>query len=519
MKNHLFIIAFIFSTFLSFGQKIVKDLDTVRVEIEPMGSSINTEFDEYAPVISRDGLTLYFTSKKPLNEKDKNSFEKIYITYFDVETKSWSLPVILPENVNDPNKNNSMVFMFENEKKFWMYQDDSKGNGNILALEKTGSTWTSPKSISSVVNTASQETSATLSADGKIMYFVSDREGGSGKKDIWQSTFQANGTWSSPKNLGNIVNSMEDEESVFMHSDGKTLFFSSKGHNTLGGYDVFKTVYENDEWSKPINLGSPINTSDDELFFNLNQEGIYGVYCSNRGATSKNIFTINLIAKNQLNVKSTKFKLKGIVVDPSTKEPVEAKIMVFDASTNELIATVKSDIETGKYSVVLPTEKKYILSVSTPKYMFNSSLLSAEETDNVIEIKKDFDLNKIIKGATITSNFIDFDAEANVLPSSKTELLRIFQLLAENPKLTIEIVSHTDVEGDFGQNQIISNKRAKAILDYLVLEGIPKDRMKSSGLGESKPIYSEAEILKQPKEKQKELRFLNQRTDINVLIY
>jgi outer membrane protein OmpA-like peptidoglycan-associated protein len=304
-----------------------------------------------------------------------------------------------------------------------------------------------------------------------------------------------------------------------MHSDGKTLFFSSKGHSTLGGYDVFKTVYENDEWSKPINLGSPINTSDDELFFNLNQEGNFGIYCSNRGVTSKNIFTINLIAKNQLNVKSTKFKLKGIVVDPSTKEPVEAKIMVFDASTNELVATVKSDIETGKYSVVLPTEKKYILSVSTPKYMFNSSLLSAEETDNVIEIKKDFDLTKIIKGATITSNFIDFDAESNVLPSSKTEMLRIFQLLAENPKLTIEIVSHTDVEGDFGQNQIISNKRAKAILDYLVLEGIPKDRMKSSGLGESKPIYSEAEILKQPKEKQKELRFLNQRTEINVLIF
>ncbi len=513
----MILIPMLFVGIFSFSQKIVKDLDTVHVEIEPFGQSINTDADEYAPVISKDGNTMYFTSKKALNEKDKGGFERIYVTYFDEETKSWSLPIVLPENVNMPNLNNSMVYMYENETKFLMYQDDSKGNGNFFELNKLGTNWSKPKALPNTVNSPSQETSASISSDGKIMYFISDRVGGTGKKDIWQSTFQANSTWSNPINLGNIVNSSEDEESVFIHSDGKTLFFSSKGHNSLGGFDIFKSIYVNEEWSKPINLGSPINTGDDELFFVLNEEGNFGVYSSNRAQSSKDLFTIRLKSKIQIDVKPTKFKLKGIVIDPATKDPIGAKVMVFDAFTNELIVTSKSDIETGKFSIVLPTEKRYILSISASKYLYNSAILTEKETDNMVEIQKDFALNRIAKNASLTSNYISFDEKANILPESKTELLRIFQLLAENPKLTIEIVSHIDVNGDFGQNQILSNQRSKAILDYLVLEGIPRERMKGSGLGESKPVFTEEEILLQSKEKQIESRLLNQRTEIHVL--
>lgn len=272
MKTIFFITAALFPL-ISFAQKdiIIVEKDTVRIEIEALGSAINSDFDDYAPVITADGEYMYFTSRRPFTDREKKrnkeSSENIYEAIWDDVRKEWLPAEPLQSPINIPKRFNSNVAISNDGQRLLKYQDDGYGNGDIYETYLSGNTWSTPVSLGPEINSESHESSASIAPDGRTIYFVSDRKGGEGKRDIWKATKDKDGNWTDAENLGKTINTSKNEEAVFIHPDGKTLYFSSQGHNSIGGYDIFKSEMKADAtWGTPKNMGEPINTADNDFF-------------------------------------------------------------------------------------------------------------------------------------------------------------------------------------------------------------------------------------------------------------
>ncbi|MFN3916101.1 MAG: OmpA family protein [Flavobacteriales bacterium] len=475
---------------------IVVENDSVRIEIELMDNNINSTYDDYAPVITADGLEMFFTSRRPYTEKEikrkQEGKENIYKSTFDPETKTWSEAVSLEENVNIPGRHNSNIAVSNDGQRLLIYQDDRYGNGDIYESYAKGSKWSDPRSISDKINEESHESSASISPDGRTIYFVSERKGGQGKRDIWMCTKDGNGKWGQPKNLGNVINTKEDEEAVFIHPDGKTLYFSSKGHNSIGGYDIFKSVFNNGKWSKPENIGEPINTKGDDLFFVLAANGQVGYYASSRDGDKKNIYEIRFLPVSKEKQKQPQVTVfKGIVKDEKTGAPIEATIEITDNEKNELLSSFTSNSESGRYLVSLPSGKNYAITVNAPGYVFHSENVTLSDTASYQEIRKDITLKKIEAGTKVVLKNIFFDYNKTSLrEESISELNRLLKILNDNPKLKIEISGHTDNRGSDEYNNRLSQGRAKSVVEYLITMGIEMGRLTYKGYGKAQPIAS-----------------------------
>jgi outer membrane protein OmpA-like peptidoglycan-associated protein len=525
MKNLLYLAFILFAPF-SFGQQIVSsENDSLRIEIEKLPQEINSQFNDYAPVITADGVELFFTSRRPITEKEKkkntDSRENIYHSTFNDSTKKWSNAQLLPLNINVPGRYNSNIAISNDGQRLLIYQDDHYGNGNIHESLLKGSSWSDPVSLSSIINSDAHESSASIAPDGRTIYYVSERAGGRGKRDIWICTKDSKGGWNAPENLSEAINTPEDEESVFIHPDGVTLYFSSKGHNSIGGFDVFKSTYHNKKWSTPVSLGQPINTIGDDLFFVLTASGQTGYYASSRDGSQKDIYEIRFIPKGSKPfAEEPKLTvLKGVIRDAKTLLPLEAKIQITDNSINTVIAEFNSNSESGKYLIPLPAGKNYGISVSATGYLFHSENVDIPDTARFQEIVRDIDLKRLEKGTQIVLRNIFFDLDKYSLkPESETELLRVYQLMIDNPKLIIELSGHTDTQGSAVYNQQLSENRAKTVVEYLTAKGIPANRFEYKGYGEEKPIISDTEIgkMKTQDEKDKAHAF-NRRTEFKII--
>jgi outer membrane protein OmpA-like peptidoglycan-associated protein len=506
---------------LSFAQSIItKDTDSVKITIKLLSSSVNSNFDDYSPSINAEGNELYFTSRRPFTPKEiakgSQGKENVYKSVLSEKTGAWSEAEALPIQINVPGRFNSNITLSNDGQRLLIYRDDKYGNGDIFESYLQGETWSEPVSISSVINSDAHESTASISPDGRTVYFVSDRKGGFGKRDIWQATQYENGNWSKPKNLGDAINTELDEESVFMHPDGKTLYFSSKGHNSMGGYDIFKSVYENEEWSKPVNLGDPINTKEDDLFFVLTADGTMGYYTSSRGG-NKDIYSIEFQYKEK---KQPKLKvIKGLIRDAKTFTPIEAKIEIIDNEENVVLGTFSSNSESGKYLFTLPSGKNYGITVSAPNYLFYSDNVTSTDTARYEQIVKNVELQKLEKGTKIVLRNIFFDYDkATLKKESEAELQKLNKLMENNPNLVIELSGHTDTQGAPAYNQQLSENRAHAVVDYLVAKGISKDRLIYKGYGKTTPLITDEEISKMKTQKEKEAAHAqNRRTEIKIV--
>ncbi len=513
-------------TFYSFGQKlIIKENDSMRIEIEQLPNAVNSGFNDYAPVVTADGLELYFTSRRPLTEKEKKknieSRENIYHSSLEESTGKWLDATNLPENINAPGRYNSNIAISNDGQRLLIYQDDQYGNGDIFESYLKGSIWSDPHPISQVINSDAHESSASIAPDGRTIYYVSERSGGVGKRDIWKCTKDENGNWGLPENLGPIVNSKQEEESVFIHPDGVTLYFSSKGHTSVGGYDVFRTTNVNGTWTKPISLGEPINTIGDDLFFVLTANGQTGYYASSRDGEQKDIYQIRFIPKDQKKIQDQPklTVLKGVIRDEKTKAPLEAKIQIIDNEKNSIIGEFNSNSQSGKYLIPLPAGKNYGISVTAANYLFHSENVDIPDTANYQEIVRDIDLKKLEKGTQIVLRNIFFDLDKySIKPESKNELDRVYKLMRDNPKLVIEISGHTDTQGSAAYNQQLSENRSKSVVDYLTAMGISSDRFQYKGYGEERPIISDTDIAKMKTQTQKDkANAFNRRTEFKIL--
>jgi len=351
----------------------------VEVKIDNAGDKINSEYDDYAPSLSADGKTMIFTSRRPETkgggidvEADRKYFEDIYITTWNEEKNIWEDAEQIRGNLNTEGHDASLS-LSPDAKQIFIYRnvEDETRSGDICMskINETGK-WSAAHPIESPINSSYFESSASITPDGNYLYFVSERKGGIGNGDIWVSKKIGKHEWGEPVNLGAMVNTIEDEISVYIHPDGKTLFFSSKGHNSIGGYDIFKTVKDDKGvWSKPENVGYPINTVNDDLHFILttdNRTGYYSTVIDGRGLGERDIYKIDM-SKYKL-IKSADGSdaphlgiVQGKIIDSNTGVEMEAEVVIVDSSSNTEVG--KSEASDGNFFFTLPVNKDYIIKI------------------------------------------------------------------------------------------------------------------------------------------------------------
>ena len=501
------------------GQKLSKK--PIRVWIDNLGEEVNTEYSDFGPVISADNRVLFFTSRRPgstggIKDEEGNYLEDIYFSRRDFG-KKWSTAENIGKPVNT-DSHDATVGIAPDGKSLLTYHGLSKKNGNLLITKQNNEgNWIQTSDISGDVNTKHHETAATLSFDEKTLYFISDKPGGYGKHDIYVTHWdEENKEWGASENVGPTLNTEFDEKGVFFHPDNKTLFFSSEGHKTMGGLDIFKSEfnYETKEWSNPINIGSPINTPDDDVYFVLSGNERYAYYSSFRaeGFGEKDIYRITFLGEEKepllayVDILDTNLDsdlkvsgffdnkplilLRGKVTDGVTNEPLFSTVSIIDNKTNKKIADVVTD-ENGNYIQVVEGGKEYAISTTMSGYTIASKRIVTKKSDAGTELKADLQLFPPVEGGEFVLRNIYFGFDKfDLRHKSVEELDKLVKIMNENPTLKIELGGHTDRRGPAAYNQILSQRRAKVAKTYLVKKNISASRVSTKGYGETKPEIS-----------------------------
>ncbi|MFO7867941.1 MAG: OmpA family protein [Bacteroidales bacterium] len=497
--------------------------DSVRAFVDNMGANINSAYSDYSPAISADMSMMLFTSKRtnPFND-DKDSEgefdENIWVSYRSASR--WLEAELLDKPINSKHNDATIGISPDGQKMFMYY---GKKGGDIMYTERKGDTWERPRFFKPI-NSDGHESAASFSYDGKTVYFVSTNSDGVdnyGQHDIYKCVLKDNGKWSDPINLGATINTPYDEVDVFMHPDGRTMFFSSDGHNTMGGYDVFTSELQDDDtWSEPENLGYPINTPGDERFFVLAGSGRVGYYSSSRlgGYGRHDIYEItflgpekklelatenlliaseaqpvtqNVVVEQSVDVKTSRLTIvKGVVSEANTEDStyLQAEIVITDNETGKVISTLESNSSTGKFLIPLPSGKNYGIAVKKEGYLFHSENFNIPETSEYQEIVLDVKLMKLEKDSRIVLRNVFFDFNSAKLdPKSYTELDNLVKIMQDNPNMIIEIGGHTDNKGSHAYNQKLSEARAQSVVNYIA-KSIPMSRLKYKGYAYDQPV-------------------------------
>ena len=499
-----------------------------RVWIDNLGKQINTEYPDYAPLISADESVIMFTSRRSNSTGGEivgaMYNEDLYISEKDKDG-NWSPAVGISEKINTKGHDATAGLSLDGLSLF-VYMDNGD-RGNLYISNKLEDGWEKPKGVGKNINgKKTRETGACFTFDKKSFYFVSNREGTLGGTDIWRTDWnEEKEEWGEPVNCGDVINTNYDEVGVFIHPDGRTMYFSSKGHKGMGGFDIFYSIMNDDgTWNEPVNIGYPVSTPDDDVHFVISASGKHGYYSSFRevdGMGEKDIYMItflggkkepllstedNLLASITAPIKEELIQpkvavsaknlsiLKGLVLDAETKKPVKSFIDLVDNGTQEHISEFNNDPITGKFLMSLPAGKNYGIAAKSEGYLFHSENFDIPADAGFKEYEKVIYLNKIKKGVSIVLRNIFFDTDKYSLkPESKIELDRLIQLLTDNLNLRIEISGHTDTHGSSSYNQRLSEDRAGAVVDYLVVHGFGRERFEFKGVGEAKPLVTDAE--------------------------
>jgi outer membrane protein OmpA-like peptidoglycan-associated protein len=349
--------------------------------VKNLGGAINTPYAEYAQVLMNHDSTIIFTSRRPTSQKGKKDFmtdeyyEDIFISHID-SNGQWQTPSVFSSELHfsSGSENLASVTITSDGNTLFIYH-----NGHIWESHVQNGVWSKPSKMGRNIKQIHRYIpSVFVSFDGKKLFLVSEKEGGYGGKDIYESDKNSDGTWSNPQNLGPTINTSYDEDSPFLLPDNKTLYFSSKGHPGLGGYDVFKSVYENGQWSTPINLGTPINSSADDIYFTYDtavKKGFFSSSRINQGYGNMDIYTFSFQCENIENT-----VLHGEIV--ANGKPVQgAAIILTDTRRHGKTFTTTSG-EDGGYSVSLKPEHHYSVLVKVPGYLpYTTSVSTPHQCD------------------------------------------------------------------------------------------------------------------------------------------
>ena len=473
---------------------------------------LNTNFDDISPCITADRTDLIFSSNRLGNFDIYNSRR---------QKRKWrDISPIENLNTNEDDVASSLSY---DGQRILLFKF-KEGQADIYQSKLEGNNWSEPLlKMSKVVNTNANETFASYDPQDIKVYYISDGGHGqdqdiifSGKKDDDEKY------WGKGQSVGHEVNSPFHEGSVFISPDGQSMYFCSQGHSSIGGFDVFVSYRDKHGlWGKPVNLGAPINTPYDELYFSISANGKYAYFSSNRaggkgkmdiykatflGPPKKPIVVTedNLIASItdpvintyvpksiELTERNSLTVFKGRILDGILQTPIEAKIKIYNNSTGEIYTTARSNSATGKFLLSLPSGLNYGISVEADGYLFHSENFNLPKGSAYNMISKDIALKNINIGSKIALRNVFFETgKSEVKIDSYPELDRLIQLMQDVPTLKIELSGHTDNVGNYEYNLNLSQRRANAVQSYLISRGVDKTRVLAVGYGESKPVDS-----------------------------
>ncbi|HPS51159.1 MAG TPA: OmpA family protein [Bacteroidales bacterium] len=461
---------------------------------------VSTRENEYLPILTPDNQIAFFTREKKL-EPDRNSLvqesklkEKFYFSHRG-EDGNFNEGEEMPEPFNIQDHEGGATLTADNNTLFYTVckMDPTRQylNCDIYVSENNQGYWSPIRSVSNKINNpASWESQPAILPDGKTLYFVSDRAGGYGGYDIYKSVKDNDGEWGSPMNLGPVINSKGNEKSPFVHPDGKTLYFSSDGWMGLGGYDIFFSRLGSDSaWSKPRNIGYPINSPDDDLGFFVSTDGDKGYFASNKykGEGGWDLYSFDLY--DGARPEKVLF-IKGTVKSEANAEPVKARIELKNIESKK-VSEIPMDTLTGNYVAVAPFNSDYIMTVKKEGHVYESKYIS--KVDSVFKLMarvdvdiKPIELNKSYRINDIYYGFNSFE----LTTESKPILDQLINFLNDNPTIAIQIQGHTDNIGNDASNLKLSENRAQSVYSYLIEKGILQTRLTFRGLGESMPVAS-----------------------------
>lgn len=473
-----------------------------------MGESINTDKNDYRPAFTVDEKRILFT--RNIGNPQRTRSEDFYGTYKDGE--NWANAQKLPSPINLPGVNDgSHTISADGRSLFFTRCEEKDGYGgcDIYYSVKRFGRWTAPKNIGKPINTGLRETQPSVSADGRTLYFVSNRKGGKGKNDIWVSYKNAYGKWTAPENLGDTINTPGNDMAPFIHCDGQTFYFTSDGHMGMGGTDIFITKKNaKNQWKPVENVGYPINTHQNENDFCVNAAGDKAFFSAIRpeGKGMLDIYKFDL--PEELRPEKVIY-LKGKITDKETKKPLRAIFELFNVSTGKMIIQSFSDAHTGEFLVPLPMGQNYALNIGLENYLFHSEHFKLNVTEaNAVE-NKIIELEPIKEGNRVVLRNIFFESDSYILKNeSMAELEKLYRFMQINEGLKIELSGHTDNTGNAKNNQVLSENRAKSVYDFLVSKGIDKQRLKYIGMGATVPIVPNSSEIN---------KALNRRTEFKVL--
>lgn len=468
----------------------------VELKIFPVTANITSDEMEYHPSLTADGKTLVFTRKI-------DGQEDLMVSYW--QGTEWS-PATPMESINTRRNEGAHCISADGRTIVFTSCDKRQGIGScdLYISQWTGENWTVPVNMGPEVNSTAWESMPSLSANGEWLYFSSNRRGGHGGTDIWITRRSVDGGWLTPFNAGPVINTTSNEESPFLHQDGRTLYFMSEGHPGFGGQDLFfSRKNERHEWSTPKNLGYPINTSSQEGGINVALGGGEAYMFTDRpgpdrtDANSTGDFDIIAIELPEAVKPLPATYLKLTVLDRSSRQPVSAMINIQSLPSNELYNRGKADKE-GGYLICLPSGNMYLINIEAPGYVIYSDKVTLINNATVLEpISKEVFLTPVEEEISITrpretifnlQNIFFATGSDSLMETSRFEIKRLANFMKNNSGLRIEIRGHTDNVGSEEDNLRLSEGRAKAVYQALVREGISPERMQFRGFGESKPV-------------------------------
>lgn len=486
-----------------------------------IGPEINSEWDDYAPVLNEAEDEIVFTSRRKegnINENvdmDNKPFEDIFMA-----TKvggKWTAAKNAGPTINTLSHNSNLALSADG-KMLLIFSDDNGGD-IYYSDRQPDNSWGKPKPLPGNINSTYEDKSATLTRDQKTIYFSSNRPGGFGGTDIYKATRDAKGNWGNVKNLGSTINTPFDDDGPFIDYDGKTLFFSSRAHKGMGGFDIFMSVANaQGEWNEPENIGYPINTPDNDIFYVTTKNKERAYYASVRedalGYEDIYMITVPPVKKKSepvAEVPKKQIPLKYIVriVDASTKKVIPAKIKLQGATDNVLVASSLNS--SGMYEFKVTEAKEYKLSIEAEGFMFVNETLTLEGSAEQEKIAmKIVEMKKLEVGlvSVLRNIYFDFN-KATFKQDSYAELNKLERMLQQNVGMNVEIGGHTDIVGTKNYNKFLSQKRAEAVKDFLTKKGIDSRRITAMGYGSSRPLASNDD--------EDEGRELNRRVEFKVL--
>ena len=459
-----------------------------------LSDTVNAFVMQYFPVLTADQQEMIFTRRMGGGPGDD---EDLVISRKD-SRGGWGVPESLSGNINTKLNEGTSTISADGRKLIFTSCIGRQGYGSCDLYEsvKVGEAWSKPRNLGPNINSTEWESQPSLSADGRTLYFVSDRRGGVGRRDIWVSHLSPEGQWGRARNVGRPVNTIYDEISPFIHVNSRILYFASNGLVGFGGYDIYFCERDSSgAWSNPKNIGSPINNHEDQFSLFITADGKKGYYsheqAQDAGYSISHIYEIVIPEENRIRYRSN--YVKGVVRDKETREPLAATIELINLETNETESLVSSDSVSGTYLIVLTQGAEYALYVNRKQYLFKSLNFNYSAVRDYEPIILDIDLEKASGGTRAILQNIFFDVDKyDLKEKSITELQKILRFLKENPSIKVEISGHTDNSGTAAYNVQLSEKRAQSVNNFLIENGVEPDRLSTRGYGSDQPIADNA---------------------------